>query len=141
MTTSHRSLPWPAGESAWSITSTSPLTSSSCAALPDSGSYPHPAGLSAQHRVLVPGQQQLSILRPVTTAQQGDQAEYPAHQHVSDLEQNGQPSTTASSLSAIAQVSNLIEYSSGTGKPCHWTCALTWTEQHRQTGKHEPQAA
>ena len=38
MTTSRRSLPWPAGESAWSITSTSPLTSSSCAALPDSGS-------------------------------------------------------------------------------------------------------
>ncbi len=36
-------------------------------------------------------------------------------QHVDDLEQNGQPSTSASSLSAIAQVSNPIEYSSGTG--------------------------
>ncbi len=52
---------------------------------------------------------------PGLPAQQDDQAEYPAHQHVGDLEQNGQPSTTASSLSAIAQVSKPIEYSSDTG--------------------------
>ena len=57
---------------------------------------PHPAGrhvshsasLSAQHRVLVPEHQQLSILRPVATAQQDDQAEYPARQHVDDLQQH-----------------------------------------------------
>src|SRR5689334_1413302 len=23
------------------------------------------------------------------------------------------------------------------GKPCHWTCALAWTEEHRQADDHE----
>jgi hypothetical protein len=36
---------------------------------------------------LVPEHQQLSILHPVAAAQQDDQAEYPARQHVGDLEQ------------------------------------------------------
>lgn len=27
------------------------------------------------------------------------------------------------------------------GKPCHWTCALAWTETHRQADEHEHRAA
>jgi hypothetical protein len=27
------------------------------------------------------------------------------------------------------------------GKPCHWTCALAWTERHRQAAEHEHRAA
>ena len=44
-----------------------------------------------------------------------EQAEYPAGQHVDDLEQHpGQPTITASSLSATVQINHPIEYSSGT---------------------------
>ena len=39
----------------------------------------HPAGVAAQHRVLVPEYQQLSILRQVRAGHQGGQAEYPAN--------------------------------------------------------------
>jgi hypothetical protein len=39
----------------------------------------HPAGVAAQHRVLVPEYQQLSILRPVRAGHQDGQAEYPAN--------------------------------------------------------------
>jgi hypothetical protein len=55
------------------------------------------AGVAAQHRVLVPEHEQLSILRPVATAQQDGQAEYPARQQVDDLEQHpaSQPSPRA----------------------------------------------
>ncbi|HUY52751.1 MAG TPA: hypothetical protein VMV92_44800 [Streptosporangiaceae bacterium] len=52
------------------------------------GSYHTRPGLPAQHRVLVPEHQQLRILRPVATAQQDDQAAYPARQHIGDLEQH-----------------------------------------------------
>jgi hypothetical protein len=49
---------------------------------------PDPAGVAAQHRVLVPQYQQLSILRPVPTEHQGSDAQYPANQQVDDLEQH-----------------------------------------------------
>ena len=39
----------------------------------------HPAGVAAQHRVLVPEYQQLSILRQVRAGHQDGQAEYPAN--------------------------------------------------------------
>lgn len=26
------------------------------------------------------------------------------------------------------------------GKPCHWTCAVAWTEAHRQADEHEQRA-
>jgi hypothetical protein len=40
---------------------------------------PHPAGIAAQHRVLVPEDEQLSILRQVAAECQDGQAEYPAN--------------------------------------------------------------
>ena len=39
----------------------------------------HPAAVAAQHRVLVPEYQQLSILRPIPAEHQDRQAEYPAN--------------------------------------------------------------
>ena len=77
---------------------------------------PYPADVPAQHRVLVPEHQQLSILRPVAAEHQDGQAEYPARQQVDDLEQHpaSQPSLRPSCL-ATAQVTHPIEYSSGTG--------------------------
>jgi hypothetical protein len=55
---------------------------------------PDPAGVPAQHRVLVPEHQQLSILRQVPAEHQDSQAEYPARQQIDDLEQHpaSQPS-------------------------------------------------
>ena len=55
---------------------------------------PNPAGVPAQHRVLVPEHEQPGILRPVAAAHQDSQAEYPARQQVDDLEQHpaSQPS-------------------------------------------------
>ncbi len=55
---------------------------------------PHPADVTAQHRILVAEHQQLSILGPVATEHQGSHAEYPACQQVDDLEQHpaSQPS-------------------------------------------------
>jgi hypothetical protein len=55
---------------------------------------PYPAGVSAQHRVLVPEHEQLGIFRPVAEKRQDSQAEYPARQQVDDLEQHpaSQPS-------------------------------------------------
>jgi hypothetical protein len=40
---------------------------------------PYPVGVAAQHRVLVPEYQQLSILRPVPAEYQDSQAGYPAN--------------------------------------------------------------
>ncbi len=40
---------------------------------------PYPAGVAAQHRVLVPEHQQFSILRQVLTEHQDSEAEYPAN--------------------------------------------------------------
>ena len=48
----------------------------------------HPASVAAQYRVLVPEHQQLSVLRQVTAEHQDGQAEYPAREHVDDLEQH-----------------------------------------------------
>src|ERR1019366_6057792 len=50
--------------------------------------------MAAQHRVLVPEYQQLSIFRPVAAEHQDGQAEQPANQQVDDLEQHpaSQPS-------------------------------------------------
>jgi len=42
--------------------------------------------MAAQHCILVPERQQLSILRPVAAAQQDSQAENAARQQVDDLE-------------------------------------------------------
>ncbi len=55
---------------------------------------PDPAGLAAEHRVLVPEHQQFSSLRPVAAEHQGSHAEYPARQQIDDLEQHpaSQPS-------------------------------------------------
>ena len=55
---------------------------------------PYPAGVPAQHRVLVPEHEQLGIFRPVAAEHQDGQAEYPARQQVDDLEQHpaSQPS-------------------------------------------------
>jgi hypothetical protein len=55
---------------------------------------PYPAGVPPQDRVLVPEYQQLSILRQVTAEHQDGQAEYPAREHIDDLEQHppSQPS-------------------------------------------------
>jgi hypothetical protein len=49
---------------------------------------PDLAGVPAQHRVLVPEHQQLSILRQVTAEHQEGQPEYPAREQVDDLEQH-----------------------------------------------------
>ena len=61
---------------------------------PVGGSVPHPAGVSPQHRVLVPEHQQFSILRQVAAEHQDGQAECPACEQVDDLEQHpaSQPS-------------------------------------------------
>jgi hypothetical protein len=47
---------------------------------------PHPPDVAAQHCVLVPEHQQLSILGAVAAEHQDSQAEYPARQEVDDLE-------------------------------------------------------
>jgi hypothetical protein len=59
---------------------------------------PYPAGVPAQHRVLVPEHEQLGILRPVAAEHKDGQAEYPARQQVDDLEQHpaSQPSLRSS---------------------------------------------
>jgi len=49
---------------------------------------PDPGGVPAQHRVLVPEHQQLSVLRQVLAGYQDSQAEYPADQQVDALEQH-----------------------------------------------------
>jgi hypothetical protein len=61
---------------------------------PVSGLVPHPAGMAAQHCVLVPEHKQFSILRPAATEHQDSQADYRAHQQVDDLQQHpaSQPS-------------------------------------------------
>ena len=47
---------------------------------------PYPPGVPAQHRVLVPEHQQLSILGQVPAEHQDKETEYPANQQVDDLE-------------------------------------------------------
>ena len=49
---------------------------------------PHPADVPPQYRVLMPENQQLSILRQLTAERQDDQAEHPARKHVDNLEQH-----------------------------------------------------
>jgi hypothetical protein len=49
---------------------------------------PYPAGVPAQHRVLVPEHSQLGVLLPITADHQDSQAEQPAHQQAGDLEQH-----------------------------------------------------
>ena len=68
---------------------------------------PHRADLSAQHRILIPEHQHLGRYRPVAAEQHDDQAEYPAGQHVDDLEQHplSQP-ITAASLPTPVQVNH-----------------------------------
>jgi hypothetical protein len=58
------------------------------------GVIPHPAGVPAQHRGLVPEHQQLGALLPVPADHQHGQAEQPAHQQADDLERHlaSQPS-------------------------------------------------
>jgi hypothetical protein len=58
------------------------------------GFVPHPVGVPAQYRVLMPEHEQLSILRHVTAEHQDGQAEHPAGKQVDDLEQHppSQPS-------------------------------------------------
>src|SRR5258706_7943238 len=76
---------------------------------PVSRLVPHPAGVPAQYRVLMPEYQQLSILRPVAAEHQDGQAEHPARKQVHDLEHApGKPTITTSSLLAKAQVLNRV---------------------------------
>jgi hypothetical protein len=49
---------------------------------------PHPADVPTRYRVLMPEYQQLSILRQVGAEHQDGQAEHPAREQVSDLEQH-----------------------------------------------------
>jgi hypothetical protein len=51
--------------------------------------------VAAQHRVLVPEHEQLSILRQIPAEHEGSKAEYPANQQIDDLEQHSasQPSS------------------------------------------------
>ena len=65
-----------------------------CEPHPVSWLVPDPADVAAQHRVLMPEYQQLSILHRVPADCQDSQAEYPANQQVDDLEQHpaSQPS-------------------------------------------------
>ena len=76
----------------------------------------HPAGVPAQHRVLVPEHEQFSILRPVAAEQHDRQAEHPARQQIDDLEQHppSQPSLRSSCWQQC-RWTDPIEYSSGTG--------------------------
>jgi PAS domain-containing protein len=62
---------------------------------PAGGFVTHPAGVAAQHRVLVPEHEQLSILGQIPAEHEGSEAEYPANQQVDDLEQHSasQPSS------------------------------------------------
>ena len=76
---------------------------------------PYPAGVAAQHRVLVPERQQFSILRQVLTEHQDGQTEYPADQQVDDLEQHPASQPSSPGMRAKVQVSRSIDYSSGTG--------------------------
>jgi hypothetical protein len=71
---------------------------------------PDPAGVPAQHRVLVPQHQQLSILRQVPADRQDSQAEYPANQQVEDLEQHpaGQPPPGPAAGEGAAQPRNRL---------------------------------
>jgi len=55
---------------------------------PVSRLVPHPAGVPPQDRVLMPENQQLSILRQVAAEHQDGQAECPAREQVDDLEQH-----------------------------------------------------
>ena len=78
---------------------------------------PHPPGVAAQHRVLVPEYQQLGVLPPVLPDHQHSQAENPAHQQTADLEQHpvSQPSPHQP-RSQNGQVNNTIEFPGGTGR-------------------------
>ena len=75
---------------------------------------PYPAGLPAQHRILMPEHQHFGRYRPVAAQQNDDQAKCPPGQHVDDLEKHppSQPSpcpacqrqcrsTTQSSIRAV----------------------------------------
>ena len=55
---------------------------------------PDPAGVPAQHRVLMPEHQQPGVLRPVPAEHQRNQPEYPAHQQIRGLQRHpaSQPS-------------------------------------------------
>jgi hypothetical protein len=61
---------------------------------PVSGLVPHPPGVPAQHRVLVPEHQQLSILSQVPAEYQDGEGGYTADYQVDDLERHpaSQPS-------------------------------------------------
>jgi hypothetical protein len=89
--------------------------------------------VAAQHGVLVPEYQQLSILRQVPAEDQHGQAGYPANEQVDDLEQHpAQPTISASSLLATAPVSHAIDYSSGTGSVSSSASARIWKLGHGQ---------
>jgi hypothetical protein len=63
----------------------------------------------------VPEHQQLSILRQVIAEHQDGQAEYPAREHIDDLEQHPPSQPSLRQACWQKQVSRAIEYSSGTG--------------------------
>lgn len=71
---------------------------------------PYPAGVPAQHRVLMPEHEQLGILSPVTAEHQDSQAEYPARQLIDDLEQH--PASQPSLQSSCRQTAQVTTQSS-----------------------------
>jgi hypothetical protein len=79
------------------------------------GLVPYPAGVPAQHCVLVPEHQQPGVLRAVPADHQDSQAEQPAHQQADDLQQHlaSQP-LPHRPRRRHGQVSDTIEFPSGT---------------------------
>jgi hypothetical protein len=75
---------------------------------------PNPAGVPAQHRVLLPEHEQFSIFHPVAAEHQDGHAEDPGRQQIDDLEQHpaSQPSRRPF-MPATMQVTHPIEYSRG----------------------------
>jgi hypothetical protein len=83
---------------------------------PVGGLVPYPAGVPAQHRVLVPEHQQLGVLRAVPADHQDSQAEQPAHHQADDLHQHlaSQP-LPHRPRRRHGRASDTIEFPSGTG--------------------------
>jgi hypothetical protein len=86
--------------------------------------------VAAQHRVLVPEHQQLSILRPVAPEHQDSQAEHAAGQQVDDLEQHPdrQPSPRPPAGNSAGQPCNRVFERHRMPARAHRT--LVWNQAH-----------
>ena len=99
---------------------------------PVSWLVPDPVGVPAQHGVLVPEHQQLSLLRLVPTECQDSQAEYPANQQVDDLEQHpaSQPSASQTCWRSCRQLPNRVFERHGIQEVSTVSCAQVETHAH-----------